>query len=368
MGLKSEYVKMQIGNRNKKYYAQLGYKIPEYKGQNSGIKIDVKFTDVPKGSVIKIDCECDNCGKDLNWSVQDYYRSNRDGKTYCNKCVHALFNSGKNNNKWNPNLTDEERKQRRLDPEYVIFTRKVLARDNYKCQCCGHVGSHLEVHHLNGFDNFIDERLDENNAVVLCEKCHNNFHDHYGRGNNTKEQYEEWIGYVIDYLGKFNGKLPLPRRIICLEDNIIYNSAKDASEKTGINKSVIQKCCLMYDTFKYGTTTKSVKGKHYLYYDVYSKMTEEELKEYLEWTKIKSFHSKDGRHTSCKSIICINNKIIYRAIADAAKKLSLSSGGLTDCCKGKYKSCGVSENNEPLHWMYLEDYIQKYGDIGLIYD
>lgn len=368
MSLKSEFVDMPIGNRNKRYYEDLGYEIPKYKGQHSGKSIKVKFSDVPKNSIIYVDCDCDNCKKDLRMTIQNYNRWNRSGKTYCLKCSRALFNSGENNNRWNPNLTDEDRQQRRIDPRYTAFTRNVLARDKYTCQCCGKVGKNLEVHHLNGYDNFVEERLDENNAVTLCTDCHDNFHDRYGRGNNTKEQYEEWIGYVIDYLGKYNGQLPPPRRVICLEDNIVYNSSKEASEKTGITKSSIQKCCLMYDTYKYGTSTKSVKGKHYLYYDIYLSMSEQDLKDYLEWTKTTSFHSENRRHSFCKSVVCLNTKKVYIAMKDAAKEYNLSSGGLTDCCKGRYKSCGMSDNNEPLHWMYLDEYIQKYGDVGLIYD
>ncbi len=29
------------------------------------------------------------------------------------------------------------------------------------------------------------------NGITLCEKCHDNFHLHYGYGDNTKEQFEE---------------------------------------------------------------------------------------------------------------------------------------------------------------------------------
>ena len=48
----------------------------------------------------------------------------------------------------------------------------MLLRDKYTCKCCGHRGGTLEVHHLNGYNWFVEGRTDETNAVVLCQNCH----------------------------------------------------------------------------------------------------------------------------------------------------------------------------------------------------
>lgn len=101
---------------------------------------------------------------------------------------------GSNNPNYNPEMTDEEREAGRKIPGYQEFIKEVYKRDNYTCQRCGdNKGGNLVAHHLNGYDAFKEQRTDTNNGVTLCNVCHKEFHSLYGYGNNTKEQYEEWI-------------------------------------------------------------------------------------------------------------------------------------------------------------------------------
>lgn len=100
---------------------------------------------------------------------------------------------GENNHNWNPDLTDEERKERRQYTEYYQWVRDVYERDDYTCQCCGDRGVKLNAHHLDGYNWCIEKRTDVDNGVTLCEDCHYDFHRQYGYGNNTRQQYEEWL-------------------------------------------------------------------------------------------------------------------------------------------------------------------------------
>ena len=50
----------------------------------------------------------------------------------------------------------------------------------------------LNAHHLNGWAWAKDQRFDLENGITLCENCHKLFHSIYGRGKNTREQYEEF--------------------------------------------------------------------------------------------------------------------------------------------------------------------------------
>lgn len=100
--------------------------------------------------------------------------------------------NGKNNPNYNPNLTDEDRQDRRLISGLKRWRCAVYKRDNYTCQICGKDGG-FEAHHINGWNLFPEQRLVVSNGITLCISCHHNFHNKYGRGNNTIEQLEEYV-------------------------------------------------------------------------------------------------------------------------------------------------------------------------------
>jgi len=76
---------------------------------------------------------------------------------------------------------------------YCWWRKAILQRDNFTCQKCGQYGGKLIVHHINNFADFPELRLNIDNGIIFCEKCHNEFHKKYGRKNNTKEQLKEFL-------------------------------------------------------------------------------------------------------------------------------------------------------------------------------
>jgi len=112
----------------------------------------------------------------------------------CKYCSYEQM-SGSNHPNYNPNRTDKERK--RSYRGYKAWVRSVLTRDNFTCRKCGESKEDMVAHHLDGHDWCEEKRLDVNNGVTLCRECHEDFHSIYGRGGNTKEQYEEWIGCTV---------------------------------------------------------------------------------------------------------------------------------------------------------------------------
>ena len=113
----------------------------------------------------------------------------------CRRCEEER-RIGEGNARWNPNLTDEQRKEnesRQKDPKVREWRKKVFQRDNFCCQICGsNKSGTLNVHHLNSWDWCIEERFNVENGITLCKYCHDNFHIQYKYGNNTKEQFEEF--------------------------------------------------------------------------------------------------------------------------------------------------------------------------------
>ena len=365
MGLISKQVETKVNNRNKKHYQELGYDISKQCGHKS-ITIIVNVKDIPRYSLIDVQCQCDNCNKIYDLHYSDYLRRNHEGKIYCNNCAQKIFHSGDKNNRWNPDLTDEDRLERRIDPEYTEFTRKVLQRDNYTCKCCNKQGSNLEVHHINGFNWDKEGRLDFSNVVTLCKACHNNFHDKYGRGNNTKQQFEEWLGYAIIYQKEYNGVLPPTREIICIEDNKIFKTSKEAAEYANTTIGTILKCCQRQESIKYGQYTKTVHGKHYIYLSDYNSMSEDEFNEYWNWS-LEAKTYKNNKHPNSKSVVCLNTKTVFKSGRYASQIMHVSSGGLCECCQHKKEYCGTLSNGEKINWMYLSEYLDKYNDSELIY-
>lgn len=113
----------------------------------------------------------------------------------CSECQ-KLLTAGENNYNWKGGYDNEKIKFRKTY-EFKQWVKQVYKRDNYTCQCCGARGIRLNAHHLDGYNWSVHKRTDVNNGVTLCESCHNDFHDAYGRGNNTKEQFEEYMQLMI---------------------------------------------------------------------------------------------------------------------------------------------------------------------------
>lgn len=97
--------------------------------------------------------------------------------------------SGENNPSYNPNLTDEDRERVRHIDGYEEWCYKVKEQANFTCDICKERGGRLHSHHLYGYHWFKEGRVDINNGVCLCDKCHKEFHHVYGNKDNTKEQY-----------------------------------------------------------------------------------------------------------------------------------------------------------------------------------
>lgn len=103
---------------------------------------------------------------------------------------------GSNNPLYKSDLTDKERKLNKsrsgLDYEWRKCAERTKKRDNWTCDCCGKRGGDMCSHHKNGWDNFKEQRYDDDNVVTLCQSCHDEFHHIYKKGNNTEAQYIEF--------------------------------------------------------------------------------------------------------------------------------------------------------------------------------
>lgn len=245
-------------------------------------------------------------------------------------------------------------------PEYTDFVKQVLARDDYTCQCCGQEHGELNVHHLNGYSWFKEGRTDPHNGITLCENCHMNFHYEYGKEKNTKEQFEEWIGKTILLDSCALENLPTARKVYCIEENKVYNSAKELAYEWNISHVSIYCVCNRKtskrkyidsdgETKEIITTCHTVKGKHLLWHDEYLKMTKEEIDVYIKTNVNKTY----------RKVICITTGKVFDTIRQAHNFYGSNSNQIIKCCRGSAYYAGTLPNGTKLQWMYYEDYIQQ---------
>ena len=138
----------------------------------------------------KIKIKCD-CGTIFKSTFSNFKSGGR-----CKKCRYKKM-MGANNPSWNPNLTNEDRVNRR-GKKMIKWSKDVFKKDKYICQKCGRYRKKgdrvvLNAHHKNSWNSFKEQRYDLNNGITFCVDCHKEFHNKYGYGNNTEKQTKEFL-------------------------------------------------------------------------------------------------------------------------------------------------------------------------------
>lgn len=143
----------------------------------------------------RVKYNCDGCHKEI---MVEPYRIEAQKYVFCdNGCYKeniGKYFSGRNNHFYNHNLTDEERLSTRKYREYYSWRRSVYERDGFMCVCCGDgKGGNLEAHHILNYSEHEDLRVNIDNGITLCTRCHMGFHKVYGYRNNNRKQLNEFM-------------------------------------------------------------------------------------------------------------------------------------------------------------------------------
>ena len=216
-----ETILIKLNTRHINHFEKLGYIIPKYIDKQNrslvkkGTQIEVKVSDLPPRSNLKILYKCDLCSKVSKVVYNNLYKKSKHLCTGCRSKNHKLSektkellsfqkrgnknpqfgNFGKMNPNWNPNLTDEERLNNRTISGLTRWKKEVKKKNNHTCQKCGSK-KHLEVHHIDSWNNFKELRLDIKNGITLCFECHRSsnksIHNIFG-SFTTKNDLEEFM-------------------------------------------------------------------------------------------------------------------------------------------------------------------------------
>lgn len=92
------------------------------------------------------------------------------------KCIDILRENskkqrGKNHPNWKGGIS-KERDKIRFSEEGKFWRSEIFKRDNYTCVLCNSRGDMLNAHHIKRWADNSLLRLDLNNGITLCRKCH----------------------------------------------------------------------------------------------------------------------------------------------------------------------------------------------------
>lgn len=158
------------------------YNLYKFVSENTNCRL--KEGQLYKGTNEKYIFTCDKHDEFIK-NMNECLTSN--GKTCCPSCG-IEGRSGVNHYRYNPDTVNDRR-----GLKYNLWRKEVLKKDNFTCQCCGKYGGILNAHHKDGWNWCKARRFDVTNGATLCESCHYKFHSAFGMGDNTEEQFTQFV-------------------------------------------------------------------------------------------------------------------------------------------------------------------------------
>jgi hypothetical protein len=174
----------------KKYFKDNGYELLETDYKNA--KTVMRYR-CPQGHISKT-------------NFDNFKRGKR-----CKECYDEN-NYGENSNRYNPNLTDKDREDRRLVRGYRDWVKSVYKKDGWVCRKCkmqkdsNDRYKKIHAHHIEGYAENKKLRMNIGNGITFCRECHNNFHSIYGNRNVNRQQLNEFLKIGVKNVQNFGSR------------------------------------------------------------------------------------------------------------------------------------------------------------------
>lgn len=131
-------------------------------------------------------------------------------------------------------------------------------------------------------------------------------------------------------------------RVICINDQRIFDSMMEAGEYYGIGMKKVSSCCTGHCEYT-GLEETGIKLQ-FAYY--------EEGKEYT----LKLIKHCNER----KRVKCLTTGEVFNSVAEASKKTGAPAGSIGHVCKGRRKHAGKLPDGTKLKWTYHEEHLSNW--------
>lgn len=170
-----------------------------------------------------------------------------------------------------------------------------------------------------GFDCWDIEILHDNILDIEELKKLEKYYISKYKSNNPKYGYNKTLGgeNVADSLKK---------KVICINDQNIFDSLADAGEYYNISYTAISQCCL--------GKTQQVYGKQFAYYE-----------------EGKKYELKEISNECFKQVVCVNTMEKFNTITAAATKYNVNIEAIRQACNNHYKGATAGG----MQWDYYEE-------------
>ena len=131
------------------------------------------------------------------------------------------------------------------------------------------------------------------------------------------------------------------KKVICIEDNFVYDSIEQVGREHGVSANSVRRCC---DLSK--ENLRSLKRKHYLLYDDFKSLPLNQIVDIL----------KKPMGASSKPLFCIEENRIFNNVQEIHDWCGICHATICKYLDGKIDYAGIHPiTNEKLHWRQVTD-------------